>query len=289
VAGRVLAVQAAYLARLELDAEPPSVAALFRLHRAHVERVPYETLWIHLGEAWGIEADDSVERVANHQRGGYCFHLNGAFSELLKSLGYSVVRHVGGVHGPAGPSEADLTNHLVLTVGGLPTDENPGGDWYVDAGLGDALHEPLPLLAGAYHQPPFRVALERTAGGVGDWHLTHDPEGGFVGMSWRSTPADIGAFADRHEWLSTSPDSGFVKFLTVQRRDATGVDILRGLVLSRTGSGAFETTLTDKRELIEVLADVFALGLTRADDRALDRLWITTLETHRAWDAAGRP
>ena len=265
MAGRVLAVQAAYLARLGLDAEPPSVDALFRLHRAH------------------------VERVANHKRGGYCFHLNGAFSELLASLGYSVVRHVGGVHGPAGPSEPDLTNHLVLTVGDLPTDENPGGDWYVDAGLGDALHEPLPLLAGAYQQPPFRLALERSAGGIGDWHLTHDPEGGFVGMSWRSAPADIGAFADRHQWLSTSPESGFVKFLTVQRRDATGVDILRGLVLSRTGSDAFETTLTDKRELIEVLADVFALGLTGADDRALERLWISTLDTHRAWDAAGRP
>lgn len=32
----------AYLARLGLEHEPPSVDALFRLHKAHVERVPYE-------------------------------------------------------------------------------------------------------------------------------------------------------------------------------------------------------------------------------------------------------
>ena len=46
-------VRDAYLHRLGLDAEPPSVAALARLHRRHVERVPYETLWIHGGEGMG--------------------------------------------------------------------------------------------------------------------------------------------------------------------------------------------------------------------------------------------
>lgn len=33
----------AYLDRLGLDAEPPSLQALTRLHRAHVERIAYET------------------------------------------------------------------------------------------------------------------------------------------------------------------------------------------------------------------------------------------------------
>src|SRR3954447_24742933 len=93
-------LEAAYLARLGLEAEPPSVDALQRLHRAQVERVPYETLWIHAGEAWSIDVDASVRRVATEGRGGYCFHLNGAFAALLASLGYAVARHVGGVHGP---------------------------------------------------------------------------------------------------------------------------------------------------------------------------------------------
>jgi hypothetical protein len=53
-------------------------------------------------------------------RGGYCYHLNGAFALLLASLGYDVRRHLGGVHGPDGPSPESLGNHLVLSVGGLP-------------------------------------------------------------------------------------------------------------------------------------------------------------------------
>jgi N-hydroxyarylamine O-acetyltransferase len=284
-----LDVQDAYLARLGLDPEPPSVEALFRIHRAQVERVPYETLWIHLGETWGVETEESVQRIATSRRGGYCFHLNGALSELLESLGYDVVRHVGGVHGPPGAAEDEMTNHLVLTVHGLPTDANPDGTWYVDAGLGDALYEPLPLIAGEYDQAPFHLVLEQTPGAVGDWHLTHDPAGGFTGMAWRSAPAGIEAFALKHQWLSTSPESGFVNVLTAQRRDAAGVDILRGLSLSRLGSGAHETTLATRAELVDVLHETFGFDVDAIGDDALDALWTNVHRAHRQWEAAGRP
>jgi arylamine N-acetyltransferase len=86
--------------------------------------------------------------VARRNRGGYCYQLNGAFSLLLQHLGYAVSLHRGGVHGPDGPSTAELGNHLVLVVHDLPDERSPDGRWYVDAGLGEALHEPLPLPAG---------------------------------------------------------------------------------------------------------------------------------------------
>jgi arylamine N-acetyltransferase len=279
----------AYLRRLGLDAEPPSIDALQRLHRRQVERVPYETMWIHLGEPWTVDLDEAVSRVARQRRGGYCFHLNGAFSELLRSLGYAVTRHVGGVHGPAGSTEAEMTNHLVLTVAALPTDENPSGTWYVDAGLGDALHEALPLIAGGYTQGPFALRLESTPGGVGDWHLGHDPAGGFTGMSWRMAEAGIGEFAERHAWLSTSPDSGFVRVATAQRRDADGVDIVRGLVFTRIGAAATTLELTERDDWFALLADVFDLRFETIAPQALDRLWEKSLAAHHAWDAAGRP
>ena len=131
----------AYLLRLGLDREPPSAGALARIHRAQVERVPYETAWIHMGHQWSVDQQASFRRVAADKRGGYCFHLNGAFAILLEALGYNVTLHVGGVHGPDGPAEESMTNHLVLTVNDLPDESNPGGAWYVDAGLGDALYD----------------------------------------------------------------------------------------------------------------------------------------------------
>lgn len=272
-----------YLRRLGLEVEPPSVGALFRLHRAHVERVPYETLWIHVGERWGIGLEESTARIAHRRRGGYCFMLNGALSVLLEALGYRVERHVGGVHGPAGPTEDELTNHLVLTVAGLPSEDNPEGRWYVDAGLGDALHEPLALRPDAHRQGPFELVLSHTPGQVGDWHLRHDPAGTFAGMTWRSATATMAEFQARHEWLSTSPESGFVRFLNVQRRDATGVDLLRGLTLRRIGVGASETVPHTAGELADCLGDIFAIDVAGIDPVAFDQMWQRTYAAHLAW------
>ena len=98
-----------YLARLGVEHEPPSIDGLFRLHRAQVEHVPYETTWIHLGERWSVDPLESARRIVEQRRGGYCFHLNGAFSELLAALGYDVHRHVGGVHGPTDPTKQTWT------------------------------------------------------------------------------------------------------------------------------------------------------------------------------------
>ena len=283
------AVVGAYLTRLGLEPEPPSVEGLFRIHRAHAEKVSYETVWIHLGERWGIEAAESMARIATRGRGGYCYHLNGSLGALLTRLGYRVRRHVGGVHGPDGPGEADMANHLVLTVSGLPAEANPHGIWYVDVGLGDALHEPLPLIPGCYRQGPFGLVLEATPGQVGDWHLVHDPAGGFAGMAWRSAPAARGAFDARHRWLSTSPESGFVKVLTAQRRDAGGADVLRGLVLERVGDPASERLIGSSSELFDVLGDLFRLDLTPVATAGRRQLWQRVSAAHQAWEAAGRP
>jgi N-hydroxyarylamine O-acetyltransferase len=279
----------AYLARLGVEQEPPSVDALFRVHRAHVERVAYETLWIHLGQRWSADASESMTRVATQRRGGYCFHLNGAASELLRALGYDVRRHVGGVHGPDGATAAEMTNHLVLTVHGLPNEANPSGIWYFDVGLGDALHEPLPLMPGHYQQGPFHLELETTTNPLADWHLIHDKTGWFAEMSWRSEATDLDAFAARHAFLSTSPESGFVKLLVAGRRDATGVDLLRGLTLRRVGRGATERTLTTQAELTDVLGDVFGLDTTTMTGEAGAALWMKVHTAHEAWEAAGRP
>ncbi|WP_158220567.1 arylamine N-acetyltransferase [Kineosporia sp. A_224] len=279
-----------YLRRLGLDAEPPSVDALHRLHRRHVERVPYETLWIQAGLGWDVDAGAAARRIVHAGRGGYCYHLNGALAELLTTLGYRVTRHVGGVHEPAGPNPDAFHNHLVLTVAGLPSAENPDGVWYLDTGLGDALHTPLPLLTGFWRQGPYGLELSRPADGVGDRRLT--VEGSAVSrMSWFDAPARQEDFAARHAWLATSPDSGFVRVGTAQRRDAAGADVMRGVVLGRVGGdpACRPVELARRPQWFEALADVFGLHFQGVPGEALDRLWERTIEGHRAWDAAGRP
>lgn len=279
-------VRRAYLTRLGIGAEPPSVAAMRLLVQRHAERVPYETLWIHGGESWSIDPYESAVRIALHGRGGYCYHLNGALRLLLESLGYSVRGHVGGVHGPEGPSSSDTGNHLVLTVAMPPSDANPSGVWYVDVGLGDALHEPLPLLPGKHSQPPFELSLEH-ADEASQWHLTHDPRGGFTGMTWTMAEAHPADFERQHRWLSTSPESGFVRVPMVERRDAGGVDVVRGLVLSRIdGRGRTDEPVTERAAWFDLLADVFDLRFDAVGSDGRDRLWRTVVAAHQRWQDA---
>jgi N-hydroxyarylamine O-acetyltransferase len=284
---------AGYLERLGLDDSlRPDIYTLRAVHAAHVERVAYEVLWIWGGEAASISTNphDAAERIVRRHCGGYCYHLNGALSLLLAELGFDVVWHRAGVQGGDEPEPpgADRANHLALTVHGLPTDESPSGDWLVDVGLGDALHEPLPLRAGLYEQGPFRVELRPSDMEPGGWRFEHDPKGSFAGMDFRPTRATEADFAARHVFLSTSPESGFVRVCSVQRRDATGVDSLRGCVLNRldstthsdNGSGG---TLETSREWYEALADIFGLPMTDVSPGYREQLWQRVRRAHDAW------
>ena len=275
-----------YLRRLGVDhPSAPSVTALRTLHRMHVEGVPYEALDIQLQRPTSLDPFVSARRIVRDHRGGYCYHLNGAFSVLLRALGYTVMWHRAGVQNRSDPVApgAEWANHLTLTVHGLNSDDCPSGVWLVDVGLGDALHDPLPLHPGSYRQGPFSYRLHRSGCEPGGWRFDHDPAGSFAGMDFRLQPATVSAFTERHRYLSTSPDSGFVRTCCVQRRDATGVDVLRGCVLGRTGSHNHRRTLDTQAEWFEALADVFDLPLPDIGPHARRSLWNRVRRAHEAW------
>ena len=276
----------AYLARLGVERRPPSLEALFELQRAHVERVPYETLWIARGMARTIDPEESIDAIARGH-GGYCFQLNGALSALLTWLGYDVTLHAGAVHGSDGPTLEQLHNHLVLLVHGLPADDHPSGTWHVDVGLGDALHEPLPLRAGTYMQGPLTFGLARSTTPGYDWHWRHDPKGAFAGMSFRSAGTTLAEFEDMHRKLSTAPDSVFVNNLILMRRDASGSTGIANLLLTETtASGAQRRVITDRDEWHDLVQHRFLRSTADADDAEIDRIWAILMERLEQYRAA---
>jgi arylamine N-acetyltransferase len=280
-----------YLRRLGITGRPEraDVETLRTVLRAQVERVAYENVDIQLGRPVPIDPPSSVARVLAG-RGGYCYHLNGALSLLLVALGFDVTWHRGGVQGHAapGPPGPPIANHLVLTVAGLPTDECPSGTWLVDAGLGDGPHDPLPLHAGDHPQGPLTFRLRPSDVAPGGWRLDHDARGSFVGMDFAPGPATLDDFRERHEFLSTSPESGFVRTCILQRRDATTFDQLRGCTLARVGPGEAltERIIGTQAEWFEAAADLFALPLPDVGPSDRDRLWRKIAADHESWLAS---
>jgi arylamine N-acetyltransferase len=275
-----------YLARLGVDhSGPPTLDGLRALHRAHVERVPYENLEIQLGRPTTISPAESAARIIGG-RGGYCYHLNGAFALLLSSLGYAVRWHKAGVQSRGEPLGLGANgNHLALTVHGLPSRESQDGMWFADVGLGDALHEPLPLRPGEYVDGPFRFGLTHSTAEFLGWRFIHTATGSFEGMDFRADIATQADFTDRHQWLSESPESPFVRVLTVQRRDATGVDMIRGLTYQRLPGGTIRE-LSGSADWYGALADVFGLHLRDLAAQERESLWRRVNAAHEVWQSA---
>ncbi len=273
----------AYLRRLGFATVPPATVETLRaVHRAQVERVPYESVWIWLDERRTIEPLDAVGYVLAG-RGGYCYHQNGALATLLGWLGFDVHWHVGGVQGHPDAKPNVGGNHLALTVTGLPSDHNPDGGWYLDAGLGDGPHEPMPLRAGTYRQGPHTYGLRPSELTPGGWRFEADPMMSLHGMDFRpedATTADLNA---EHENLQTSPNSGFRKVMVVFRRDADGVDYLRGRVLNRVTTTTTSTELTTLGDWYACLADLFGLHLSDVDEQRKAVLWNKVTAAHEKW------
>lgn len=125
-----------YLARIGLDEPPPvDVHGLETLQRAHLSSVPFENLDVYAQRGVGTGLDWSIPKIVDRNRGGWCFELNGAFSNLLTTLGFTV-RRLGATVLVA-PATRD-PSHLTLEV-------TLDGPYLVDVGFGDTFIKPLRL------------------------------------------------------------------------------------------------------------------------------------------------
>ncbi|GAA3986922.1 arylamine N-acetyltransferase [Allokutzneria multivorans] len=256
-----------YLAKLGLTPEPPSVQGLHRLHAAHVERVSYEIFEDQIGLPTSAEPDDVEKRIVHHRRGGNCYQLNLIFAKLLASLGYSVQLHRSDVR----YTEDDLSplrcTHVCLTVGPFP--EDPDTRWLADVGLGDGLHQPLPLRVGDHRQGPFAYRLAPSPVVDGGWRFFHDPRGSVFSVDISPETSPAAEFVELHRARANlRPISAAL------RRHANGSDTLRALTLTRWMGEECETSrLSSRAEWFDALDGIFDVGLDDLSEHDRDRLW----------------
>jgi N-hydroxyarylamine O-acetyltransferase len=255
------------LARIGVDQAPAAdVDGLFALHRAYLERVPYEDLAVQLGEAAPLDETALIERLLEDGRGGYCFELNTVLAALLRAVGF-VVTHHEAVVGGEGP-----INHMALLV------HLDGERWLADAGLGEGYLDPLPFREGATTIGPFTYTLEREAGG--SWWMGQHEWSSFRGFRMTEEEQPLSAFDPHHRRMSTDPESSFVQTLVVQRPREDRIVTLRARTLSSIGPSVDEKHVVDEDQFADVLSAVF--GITVGGER-LERLWAKAVEQHEAF------
>jgi N-hydroxyarylamine O-acetyltransferase len=247
----------------------PNRDTLFAIHRAHIESVPYENLDIHLGRKIELSEEFFFDKVVTRRTGGWCYVMNGSLSWALRQMGFRVRRVVAGVNREL-MGDHMLTNHLAL----IADLDQP---YLCDAGLSDALLEPVPLKAGTFEQGGFTMSLARISDG---WRFTNHPLGGAKSFDFSEKPVELDAFAERSEFLQTSPDSNFVKASLCVRRYDGRIDRLRDATLfTVTPASQTSRVITGPADYSDVLRNLFDLDLKGAEAD----LWPKVEERHRAF------
>jgi N-hydroxyarylamine O-acetyltransferase len=244
-----------YLDRIGFAGTPRhDLDTLRRLHRGHVENIPFENIDVLLGRTVDFDMERIYDKIVVRRRGGWCYEMNGLLGWALETVGFELTRLAGGV-GRAVRGDEAVGNHLLLLV---------DDTWLADVGFGNGLHEPVPLETGEISQRGFRSSLEVTDGGW--WRFRNHAGQDF---DFRLDPADSDLLQDRCDYLRNSPDSGLRRNLVAQIQTPDRCELLRNSIRTTEHPDRAErSVIGDEKELIAVLGDVF--GIFDAD---LARLW----------------
>lgn len=114
-----------------------SLETLKAIHHAQLYSIPFENFDIQLGRTINLEPEHLFDKLVNHNRGGYCFELNGLFLMALKTLGFDARPLLARVHVSGTPSGRGHQLELITI---------DGEQWLADVGFGsNTPRQPLPL------------------------------------------------------------------------------------------------------------------------------------------------
>ena len=245
----------AYLDRLGVAASsPPTLEQLCRLHAAHLMRIPFENLSIHLGEEIVLEPDALVAKIVDRRRGGFCYELNGAFAALLRALGFDVTLLAARVFDSDGLGPP--FDHMCLRV---DLDES----WLADVGFGDCFRLPLRLLSRD-EQRDEAGAFRIVAATDQDLDLLRDDAPQY---RFDLTPRELAEYRATCRYHQTSPESHFTRNTVCSIATEAGRVTIRGTTLIVTdGASRSERTLTDG-ELLDAYRDYFGIDMERLPAR----------------------
>lgn len=152
----------AYLERLQLKRELPSLSYLKKIHRQHLATIPHENLDIHFNKFISWEIDPIFEKVIEGKRGGNNLELNFLFYHLLSQLGFDCYTVSASFY--QGEEVGSAYQHLVILVS---IEESI---WLVDVG-----HQKGPFLPKRLIENELQVDYNRYLSFFTDsddnWHL----------------------------------------------------------------------------------------------------------------------
>lgn len=243
---------AAYLNRIQLPVESPSVAYLKALQKAHLMHIPFENLDIHYRKKILLDYTKIFDKVIRNGRGGFCYELNGLFYHLLYHLGFDCYVISGEVRSKETEEFGKPFDHMIVVV---LLDEQ---QWLVDVGFGDGPVSPLQIKEGQVqvdYTRYYRMDIDADERFV--LKVSHDTN--YYSSIYRFTTEEkqLVQFIEMCDYHQTSPDSPFTN---------------KKLVTQLTEGG--RVTLTDRQLKVVELGESFEMQILHEDE------FLSKLEHH---------
>ena len=249
-----------YLARVDIEAGPPSSSLLNQIVRTHLESFPFASVGPQLGDPLPLDPDSLFDRIVVRRRGGYCFEHNALMFEILSGLGFEVTLVLARVlHDPA--SHPPLTHRFTMVDLGHER-------FLADVGFGADC-------------PPYAVRFDPSDPGDGSYRIVEHEHGEFhLELAKAGEYVSLYRFDDvrygeadcelGHFYSHRHPDAAFVNNLVASRILDGEVRSLRNLELRIYSDGAEHLiAVTDDTHLHRVLADMFDIDVSGAEAERL--------------------
>lgn len=248
--------QEAYLNRIKIGKESPTLSYLKRLHKAHLLQIPFENLDIHYGQKIILDYQKIFSKVVERGRGGFCYELNGLFYQLLLSLDFKCHLIAGNVRNKETNTFGKDFDHMIILV----FDQNDS--WLVDVGFGDGFIEPKKVNTKA-------VQMDYTK----YWRFSQDPDEKYLLQvsndashfetiyHFDLVPRQMIEFMGMCEYHQTSKDSYFTSDKIITKLTVDGRVSLTGKKLKiNSFSETSESDILNEDEFLSKLENHFDIS-----------------------------
>ncbi len=236
-------------------ADIDTVQALMTHQLMHI---PFENIDVLKRIEISMQPEKIVDKLIYQQRGGYCFELNGLFTQVLQAL--NIPYQLIGAR-PFVPGEKKPRTHLALAV--HLNDET----WLCDLGFGRyGIRRPINLeqinQMIAQGDDRFMLTLDESGNYIlktlikGGWAEQYEFD--LIAQQWID-------FIPANHFTSTHPDSLFVNNLVLVLYTETGRKIMNNYVLKLINAGQQETQVISPPDMSRVIQDEFKLPFGNMD------------------------
>lgn len=242
-----------YLNRLNTTHDCPSLSNLSNLQCQHLQSIPFENLDVIRKVPIYLNLKTIYEKVIEHERGGYCYELNGLFHSLLTALGYTAHLISATVLRPNN-EWAKADTHAVILV-------HLDKPYLVDVGFGAMTPRiPIPLNGTAVTSIGETYEIQQCEGEQFD--LIREKDGSSrILYRFTTTQKDLVDFHEGCVFNQVSNESTFTHTDIVAIATEKGRATLQENTLTTVTNHVTEKTVLSDEEKEQALQDIFSLSL----------------------------